>query len=307
MRVVAVAFRRAFDAIFLARPVLLGPVWVVYGAGAVIAGSHPGIDLLFVSLIVAGVYIHNQIADIESDRANDKLFLLADGFVSRRAAWTLAIVYWIIALAWAALHGPRFWLYLSAFLLGFAYNAGVPSPWKGRPWLGLLANAAAHATITFVAGYVAAGGDFADGLVSSLPYATAVSAVYLGTTIMDHVGDAAVGKQTFAVRYGARATSWVISTLIAASVLLAGVLGDWWMAAASVCAIGPLPWLLRSPSRVSAERVVKTAVLALSVVVAIRWPMLGVLAAATFLASRIYYRRRFGIQYPNFGPANVTP
>ena len=242
MRGVAVAFRRAFDAIFLARPVLLGPVWVVYGAGAVIAGSHPGIDLLFVSLIVAGVYIHNQIADIESDRANDKLFLLADGFVSRRAAWTLAIAYWIIALAWAALHVPRFWLYLSAFLLGFAYNAGVPSPWKGRPWLGLLANAAAHATITFVAGYVAAGGDFADGLVSSLPYATAVSAVYLGTTIMDHVGDAAVGKQTFAVRYGARATSWVISTLIVASVLLAGVLGDWWMAAASVCARPVAGW-----------------------------------------------------------------
>jgi len=307
MRGVAVAFRRAFDAIFLARPVLLGPVWVVYGAGAVIAGSHPGIDLLFVSLIVAGVYIHNQIADIESDRANNKLFLLADGLVSRRAAWTLAIAYWIIALTWAALHGPRLWLYLSAFLLGFAYNAGVPSPWKGRPWLGLIANAAAHATITFVAGYVAAGGNFVDGFVRSIPYATAVAAVYLGTTIMDHVGDAAVGKQTFAVRYGARATSWVIGALIVTSAVVAGMLGDWWMAAASVCAIGPLPWLLRNPSRVSAERVVKTAVLALSVAVTIRWPMLGVLAAATFFASRIYYRRRFGIQYPSFGPAKPTP
>ncbi|HDS74405.1 MAG TPA: hypothetical protein ENN56_02590 [Firmicutes bacterium] len=306
MRGARVAFQRVFDAIFLARPVLLGPVWVVYGAGAVIAGARPGIDLLFVSLVVAGVYIHNQIADVDADRANDKLFLLADGLVSRRTAWTLAVTYWIAALAWAALHGQRFWLYLTAFLLGFAYNAGVPSPWKGRPWLGLLANAAAHATITFMAGYVAAGGDFAEGFVRSMPYTTAVAAVYLGTTIMDHVGDAAVGKQTFAVRYGARTTSRVIGALIVASAVFAGALGDWWMATASVCAIVSLPWLLRNPSRVSAERVVKTAVLALSVVVAIRWPILGVLAAATFFASRIYYCRRFSIRYPSFGPTQTT-
>lgn len=307
MRMVAVVFRHVFDVVFLARPVLLGPVWIVYGAGAVLAGGRPGIDLLFVSLVVAGVYIHNQIADIDSDRANNKLFLLADGLVSQRTAWTLAIAYWVIALTWAALHGPRFWLYLSAFLLGFAYNAGKPSPWKGRPWLGLLANAAAHATITFMAGYVAAGGDFAGGFMRSLPYATAVAAVYLGTTIMDYVGDAAVGKQTFAVRYGVRAVSWVIGALIVVSAVLAAFLGDWWMTAASVCAVGSLPWLLRDPSRVAAERVVKTAVLALSVAVMIRWPMLGVLAAVTFFASRIYYHRRFGIRYPNFGPTNITP
>jgi len=299
-----IAILRHVDLVFLCRPVLLGPVWTIYAAGALRAGDAvAGMDLFFVSLLVAGVYVHNQLMDVESDRANGKLFLLAGGYVSRRAAWLLVAATWLAALAWAATEGPRFWLYALALALGLAYN-GLALSWKARPWAGLVANALAHGPVTFLAGYTAAMHDlsaFAAGALASAPYATAVAAVFLSTTIVDRAGDAAAGKITWAARYGERATGRLIAALVAASVVAAWLVGDLWMVAASAVA---LPWavaLACDSSPRTAERTAKAAVTALALAAAVRWPPLAAIAAITFLAARAYYRLRFGLRYPTFG------
>jgi len=299
------------DMLFLLRPVLLGPVWTIYGVGALRAGGRPGWDLAFVSLLVGGVYVHNQLMDVETDRANGKLFLLGDGHVSRSAAWAIAALTWVAALAWAATEGARFWLYLVAFALGLAYNGrpaggasagGWSCGWKARPWAGLAANVLAHGPVTFLAGWTAAGGAWSAGMVAALPYGTAVGAVYLATTIVDRSGDLSAGKVTWAVRYGPGRTAQMIGALVCTSAVAAALLGDWWMAAASALAI---PWavaLVHNPVPEAAQRVAKLAVTVLACAVALRWPPLFALAALTFVGARLYYRRRFGVRYPNFGP-----
>ena len=299
------------DLVFLLRPVLLGPVWTIYAAGALAAGAAPGWDLLFVSLLVSGVYVHNQLTDIESDRANGKLFLLADGHVSRRAAWVVLVVLWSAAMAWASAQGARLWLYLAALLLGVAYNSarGQGNPWKARPWAGLLANVGAHGPLTFVAGFTAASGTggalptdaWLTGMMASAPYATAVAGVYLATTIVDRAGDVAAGKITWAVRYGGRAAAWAIVSLVAASAASAWVVDDLCMAAAALVGLAWAALLVRDPTPSAATRCAKAAITALALAVAIRWPPMFALAAATFSASRLYYRERFSIRYPTFG------
>lgn len=290
------------DLAFLTRPVLLGPVWVIYGAGALMAGGTPGIDLLFVSLLVAGVYVHNQLCDEESDRINRKLFIIADGHVNRVWAWAFTGFLWSAAILWAALHGNRIWLYLLALAIGLLYNAGRPVAWKNRPWLGLLANGVAHGSITFVAGYHAVGGSMMSGLVASLPYAAAVCAVYLGTTLVDARGDAATGKRTFGVVYGYGPASVLMAGLVAVAAVGAWLLDDHWMAAAAMLSLPAYVFLSIRRTERNAQIAVKWAVMALALVTGVRWPVLFALAIVTFLASRIYYRMRFGMRYPNITP-----
>ena len=298
LHAVAVA---AADLVFLMRPVVLLPVWVIYGAGAVLAGTWPGVDLLFVTLTVAGVYVHNQLTDVDTDASNGKLFLLAEGIVSRRAAWWTVALVWSTSLAWAAFQGERFWLYVAAMAMGVLYN-GLPGqpfrPWKARPWAGLLANFLAHGPVTFLAGWMAAGGSAGAGAALSLPYGLAVAAVYLATTISDSPGDTKAGKVTWAVRYGIRNTAWTILAFLAVGAASALALGDPWMAAASAFAVIPAAMLLRRRTSEAAQSFARAGILGLGVVVAAQWPVLIGLGAVTFLAARVYYRRRFGLAYP---------
>ncbi|HOT36885.1 MAG TPA: UbiA family prenyltransferase [Candidatus Latescibacteria bacterium] len=291
----------AADLLFLTRPVLLGPVWVVYGAGAVLVGSSPGIDLLFVSFVVAGVYIHNQLTDIPNDRANRKLFLLSDGHVSHRAALTLTAMLWSAGILWSATQGIRSVLFALAIVLGLLYNGLRQPGWKSRPLLGLVANALAHGVITFVAGFTAAGGTIFEGIVRSIPYAFAVAAVYLATTIVDENGDRLTNKRTFCVVYGRAACTRWIAGLVCAAAVTAAANGDGWMAAAAIVSLVPAFLLLRAPAVGNAQRAAVIAVSVLALAVAVRWTTLFVLAAATFAATRYYYRLRFGVVYPTLG------
>ena len=288
------------DLVFLTRPVVLGPVWTIYAAGSLMVGRLPGWDLLFVTLLVGGVYVHNQIADIETDRANAKLFLLPHGFVSVRVASVFAGCLWGGSLVWAGFHGERFWLYLAAFVFGILYNSGRPA-WKERPWLGLLSNMIAHGPVTFLAGWIAAGGTWLEGTLISIPYGLAVGSVYLSTTIVDTSGDRQAGKRTIPVVHGERFAAWGVLFLTVVTAPASAFVGDLWLAGAAVVALPAALRLVFRATRQSAALSAKVSILCLAGSVAIRWPWLLALAAATFVASRLYYRVRFGITYPSFG------
>lgn len=291
------------DLLFFARPVLLGPVWTVYGAGAILAGGLPGLDLLFVTLVVAGVYVHNQITDIQSDIENRKLFLLPEGHITRLQAMVYIGVLWATGMLWATSQGGRGVLFIAAVALGVLYN-GVRGPgWKSRPLPGLSANMLAHGTVTFLAGYTAVGGQFSRGLLLSVPYAFAVGAVYMATTLVDAGGDSVVGKRTFCVAYGPTACVWCIVGWVLAAAIVAAGLGDIWMSVACGISLLPAVALAAEPGARNAHRFAISAVSLLAIATAARWLFLFALAAVTFAGARLYYRRRFGLHYPRFGGA----
>ena len=101
---------QVIDCFFLLRIALLAPVWTILLVGWITGSAglrpflwfshtgktNPGQFYVWAalggfSLIVASIYVVNQIVDIESDRINHKLFLLPHNYISIRTAWILAV------------------------------------------------------------------------------------------------------------------------------------------------------------------------------------------------------------------------
>ena len=318
---------KILDCFFLLRFPLLAPVWTIFilgwicGNDALLPGGRFRIppdrmvwhDLWFVltgfSLMVASIYVVNQIVDIEGDRINRKLFLLPHGFLSLRTAWILAGVCvsagFLIALQYDLVMSG---IFAVSLLLGIAYNL-PPFSLKNHAFGGVFANALGHGALTFIAGWYTVrypGGLTTDtaitGLIAAIAPALANGAVFLATTIPDAQGDLLTGKRTFCVKYGPRVTS-----RISAIVCAGACMGSFFM--------GPHSWVMIFPSFISlfffiilavsdrqerAFRAFKWPVFLLSASVALFVPVYGLLILVTFFGSKLYYKWRFGIDYPTF-------
>lgn len=297
--------RTPLDYFFFMRPVLLPPVWTVALLGTISPESSARFPIgqwviFFVHLTVlfGGVYTLNQICDIESDRRNMKLHFLPERIISLGAAWAFTLALDLAALGLAAIFG---WLYviLTAvlMLLGVVYSVG-PFPWKNHAWLGLVANAIGHGFLVFCLGLALSGQTIPDGWVRAVAYSLAVGSVYLMTTVPDVTGDRDTGKRTAAVAWGMRVTIVAANFGVVAAIVLAARLGDRHLAFAGAAA---WPFFLRALFRPQGASIAaKAAVGALSIAAVIAYPAYSVLLAFGFVATRLFFRWRFGISYPTF-------
>lgn len=318
---------KAIDCFFLLRIALLAPVWTILLVGW-ITGNRASRPFLFFhsaclgsgqfylwtalggfSLIVASIYVVNQIVDIESDRINHKLFLLPHKYISIRMAWFLAVT--------CALGGMACTLFFDAImtglfaiglLLGTLYNL-PPCRLKNHAWGGVIANILGHGVLTFLIGWYCAnfqnGNGFEilkTGLIPSLSPGMANAAVYLATTIPDAAGDALTGKRTFCVKFGKEKTARAAAFFCAASFLLSPLMGHnfWVMGTPALLSLALFIVLAASAKLEAAFYAFKWPVFLLTVFVMLFVPRYGLLILLTFMGSRIYYRWRFGIEYPTF-------
>ncbi|MCK4571813.1 hypothetical protein KAT89_02680, partial [candidate division WOR-3 bacterium] len=88
------------DYFILMRPTLFIPVWMFFLLGVHFADGSLNfrsisIFILYTSLM-GGVYILNQIVDRESDRKNEKLFLLSDEIIPISYAYLEMLLLFII-------------------------------------------------------------------------------------------------------------------------------------------------------------------------------------------------------------------
>jgi len=315
------------DSLFLMRLPLLLPVWTILllgwvtghpegGTGWGLGGwsTVPCLRVLLASvfgfsLVVAAIYVVNQIADIESDRINHKLFLLPHGFISVGAAWAISAVCLVGGMAIGVRAGRALtWLFAVSAVLGYLYNL-PPVRLKDHALGGTVANCVGHGILTYLVGWCASkcgncmdGGQLWSGLLSSLSPALANGAVFLATTIPDAAGDRATGKRTFCVRFGTRVTS-VAAAVMCLGALLASALVEhhqWVMAVPSGVSLVFFGRLAFSGRAEDAYPAFRWPVLLLSITVMLMVPLYGVLLGMTFLVSRVYYRRRFGFEYPSF-------
>lgn len=322
-------FVKLLDSFFLLRIPLLAPVWTILLLGWVTSSNmdvfhyrlhEPG-TLLFhdstvwgalaaFSFIVASIYVMNQIVDIENDRINHKLFLLPQGIISIPAAWTLALLCagFGFALCYIWFDRVMISLFAFSFLLGILYNL-PPFSLKNGAWGGTLANFLGHGVLTFLVGWYAANintasiGDLlSTGLCASLSSGFANAAVYITTTIADAPGDRLTGKRTFCVRYGPKASA--IAAMIGCLLALVfsfALESNWWvMAFPSVLSLVLFINLAVSVNKRNAFKAFKWPVFLLTASVFLFVPAYGILIGATFFGSRIYYGKRFQMEYPTF-------
>ncbi|MBN1129380.1 MAG: UbiA prenyltransferase family protein [Chitinispirillaceae bacterium] len=309
------------DCIFLARPIVLIPVWgfAVFGywqstsrslADLTQAWMHPDtagfVWILVFSLSVACVYVLNQIADMNVDRHNQGFPLLASGAVSKKAAAITVSVTALVSCMLPLIAGHRMLVILSvaAIITGLLYSFR-PTYLSGRPFFDFLTNGLGFGVIAFGCGWHIGGGNLftVEFLRTALPYFLLMCAGSISSTIPDLRGDHACGKRTTAVAMGARpATLLALFTLISA-LALGIVLKDHIVIFSSGVALPLYLLYLLRPSKVLEEAVYKAGGGTCMLAAALLSPMFVAVSATVVVLTRIYFRLRHNVSYPSLVPA----
>lgn len=299
-----------FDYIFLMRPMLLMPVWTFF-----LVGSYRGIldsgywkpdtgfavAFILYTFLMGGVYVLNQIIDIESDRVNKKLYLLPEGYIKVSHAWIEVGV--LFALAWilAIPFSKEFKIILLlSMILGILYSI-PPFKFKARPILDLLSNSVGYGVLAFSLGWVTEVLFSKLIFLYSLPYFFAVGAVFINTTIPDIEGDKKAGEITTGILLGPQKAYWVATGFILTSFVLSVYLTDWVCAIA--CIVSAPAFLLTSIKHELKYCLIsiRIGILTLAILVGIKFIWFIPWLAILFCGMRIYYKHRFNIVYPRLG------
>jgi 4-hydroxybenzoate polyprenyltransferase len=301
-----------FDYIFLMRPTLLVPVWTIlligyyrglvhFGRGTMRFVFPEQFIYVFViySTLMGGVYIANQIADRETDRKNEKLFLLSAGVVPLWHAVLEMAFLFLIPLIFSFCIGRYYSILFGiSLVLGILYSA-PPVRAKGRPILDLLFNSVGYGMVNFLVGWAGAGPLGKAALIHAVPYCLAVGGVFVNTTIPDIAGDRADGAITTGVFLGEVRTAVLGFTLMVGAALASAIVRDLVCLASSLIALPFFAaavlnrnrrWYLRS-FRIGAPVLVAAAFFL--------FPYYLVLLVVTLLSMRVYYKSRFDFSYPS--------
>ncbi|HEX9913207.1 MAG TPA: UbiA family prenyltransferase [candidate division Zixibacteria bacterium] len=292
------------DYIFVLRPVLMVPVWTILLLGYYQGSRDASFDksllwlFLFATFFIGGVYLLNQIYDLETDRKNKKLFFLAEGYISKKNAWVLTVFSYLFSVL------PAYFLSLTIgiiFTLGLIFSffySAPPFTLKNKTYAGLLANLISHGSLVFLAGFCARSGFSLRAVLFSLPYALAVGAVYINTTIPDIEGDKMVEKMTFGVKYGTFKSALVSTILVLLSIILSIVFLDLPFLFSAVLSF-PF-YLLALLTKEAGKSVLasKVSILFLSLAAGYFYSWYFIILILGFLGTRLYYKERFGLEYP---------
>lgn len=306
------------DYLFVLRPTLFFPVWTVFlighwaafrfDPGLALARRPPLVFLdltdigvfLLLTCLMGAVFLINQIADVESDRLNKKLFLLANGDISTKTAYWETVILLFIALigaSWLALELALVFL-LTLFITGVLYSVN-PFQLKNRVWGGIVINMLG-APLVFSIGWLSNGQFGLNLLLHTLPYATAIGAIFLLTTLPDVEGDRRVGKITFGVRYGSAKTVVLALIFEILTIIMALLVRDWAILIPALLALVFFAHAARKADLASVLLAVRLSVLFISLIVCIRYPFYLAVLLVNFYVSKWYYRKRFNLDYPSF-------
>jgi len=307
------------DYFFLTRPILFIPGWATllagYSAGRgkhqivsqVVSGTpiiqmfswKTGLALLSFACAMGGCFILNQLQDVQTDKKNNKLFLLGGNHVPIRDGYIESFVLLCLALGTAfALNDLVGWVMLFFIVVtGYLYNFS-PFLFKNKALFGALANIAMGWS-AFAIGWFLCRPLHID-LILSVPLVLYNTALYCLTTIPDIAGDQQTGKVTIAVKYGAKVTLLFTLLLYGFALLTA-----WWYNYEFMLLVGCLaaPVFLRLLWKRDLGAVIVTTKTGLSIfalLLCLQYPLFFIMLFFLYFFTRFYYRHRFNFSYPNF-------
>jgi 4-hydroxybenzoate polyprenyltransferase len=318
---------RLGDYVFVMRPLILVPAWSFYllgaAAGQRMSGVTPrpadlapdapaqfyiGLGCLTAILITA--YLLNQVFDQETDRINDKGHFLTRGIFSVRTVVLMALVTFLIATyCFRFVDDAQRLPLVIAVVLSLAYSL-PPLRLVARPFADLLSNAIGYGGVAYVAGFAAWHPPAPDAYLLALPYVFLVGATFLHTTIMDVEGDKRSGKITTSVVIGtapSAALAWALSAagLVPALAVSFARFGDKLapviLAAGTAIFVHAALKLRKSRKDPVSSNAVQWATVLITIPAVVAWPAYLLLMIPLVVAARLYYRARFGVNYP--GPA----
>lgn len=293
------------DYLFVLRPVLMVPVWTV-----LLLGHHQGsryayldksLFWLFIlsTLFMGGVYLQNQIHDLETDRKNKKLFFLTEGYIPLENAKKLTFILYLFSIV------PAYFLSLTIgiiFTLGFLFSFFYSSPpfsWKNKPYQGFLANLLTHGSLVFIAGFCAQSNFSLKIILLSLPYALAVGAVYINTTLPDIEGDRSTGKVTWGVKFGVFYSILFSTLLVFLSLITALVFLDLPFLFSALLSFPFYILALLTQEVDKSVLATKVSLFLLSLAAGYFYSWYLIILILGYLGTKLYYKQRFSLEYPS--------
>ncbi|MBD3289838.1 hypothetical protein GF337_13615 [candidate division KSB1 bacterium] len=305
-------FVKIFDYFFVLRPTLFFPVWTVFLANYHAKLSfdeftprttevfNPVIIGTLLTMLMGSAFIINQIKDIVSDKKNNKLFIIADGYIKKKDAIIEALILLSVAMILAFYLNFGIGIVLSSVFIvtGILYNL-KPFEWKDKTFFAIIANFLGGITVASV-GWISSGIADLRFLVYATPYGLGLLAVYFLTTLADIKGDAEAGKITIGVKYGFKISVFLALIFEVAAITMSFYLKDYILFIPALISLPLFVITAITQKLEDALRTIKFSVLFVSIAVCIKFPYYFIILVALFYFSKWYYKRRFNIDYPRF-------
>jgi 4-hydroxybenzoate polyprenyltransferase len=245
-------------------------------------------------------FILNQIADVETDRKNKKLFLIDENFLSKKSASAEATILILLSLGIGSLVDFTILLIILIFLFITAYLYNFkPFEFKNKPFSGLLLNSM-MGWLAFALGWFIHKDFTVSFILASLPYLFLNTGLYLLTTLPDMAGDQSTLKKTFSVIFGFRKTVIFAGLLYLLSLIFAILLNDQIILVIDLLLILYFIKMLIGMTLSNSVKFIKMAIFFFSLLISFKFPMYLVVMISVYFLTRYYYRQRFNYDYPNF-------
>jgi 4-hydroxybenzoate polyprenyltransferase len=314
-------FTRICDLFFSMRPILLIPVWGFSVFGYFRAKNISLLEIphlwktisgevylsfLIFSLSVGVVYILNQLADIEVDKKNGGLPLIASGVVSTNEAWFFAGFLSFLSIFIPLLfHQACVSLFAIASIATGVLYSFKPFFFSGRIVFDFLSNAFGYGCIAFGVGWWVAGKEILsmEFIVASLPYFLLMCSGSINSTLPDIAGDKAEGKFTTAVVIGERNAHILSTILLIATSVISIITKD---TLAMGCSLLSLPIYIGYfffPNRTMMEATYKIGGALCMLSAFLVMPFILIISGCLFYLTRNYFKIRHKVSYPSMVPS----
>ncbi|MBM3237409.1 hypothetical protein FJZ31_14055 [Candidatus Poribacteria bacterium] len=322
--VLSARFLRGLDYLAVLRPTLLLPVWTMVLLGYYHSLLHSGISVKYLpllsyipiisnpdaeiwktlflySMLMGSVYIVNQITDAKTDDINNKLYLVAQGYVKLKFIKAESIILllgaMVLTVYWFTTNYFYFLLILLSIILGMAYSV-PPVRLKGKPILDLLSNSVGFGFIAFAVGWTTNAELSIQSFIISLPYIFCVGAGFVNTTLLDLKGDEKSGDKTIGVLLGVKKSCILSTFLLTIALMFSIILKDYMALSVSLLCLPLFIYMTLTHKFSAITMATKLSILLLSLFTAILIPYYFLLLVGTLLVVKWYYLKRFGIKYP---------
>jgi len=154
--------------------------------------------------------------------------------------------------------------------------------------------------LAFAAGWVLVDGFNTNLIISALPYVFFNTSLYFLTTLPDMDGDRSSKKITFPVRFGFKFTIWCSFLFYFLALFLSYLLNDQFCLTILFLLIPAMFRLIIKKNIPSAVLTVKLGIFFFCLIICLKIPVFFILMFSLFFFTRIYYKKRFNFDYPNF-------
>lgn len=307
-------YLKPLDYLFIFRPTLFFPVWIItlsgLSAGMVFNGKPVWwnfqinwinlIAFIFITLATGASFILNQLQDIESDKINKKLFLISEGYIDASIARKIAITSIFLSLIGLLMIDILVFISMGILVLfgGYIYNY-KPFEWKNKPFLGIVINFISGLCL-FLSGWALAGFGLSDSIRYSVPYLFAWTSVVILTTIPDRKGDEESNKVTISVQINNNKTILVAFVCLITSFLLSLYNQDPVMSLPALLSIPLFLGMVLKPNNSWILRSIRFPILFLGLILCCEFPLFFLVILMNYYISKFYYISRFDLVYPTF-------